>query len=68
MGLLDPPSALGFRLCWQSASNHHGALGMTFLLFSQNRNCIVRVSLLRERVPRSAFGLQRSARTQVYPQ
>src|SRR5437762_14025321 len=28
---------------------------MTFLLFSQNRNCIARVALLRERVPRSAF-------------
>jgi hypothetical protein len=45
-----------------------GALGTTFLLFSQNRNCIARVALLRERVPRSAFGLQSSARTQVYPQ
>jgi hypothetical protein len=41
---------------------------MTFLLFPQNRNCIARVALLRERVPRSAFGLQRDARTQVYPQ
>jgi hypothetical protein len=47
---------------------HHNAIEMTFLLFSQNRNCIVRVSLLRERVSRSAFGLQRDARTQVYPQ
>ncbi|PYL90064.1 MAG: hypothetical protein DMF16_05530 [Verrucomicrobia bacterium] len=45
-----------------------GAFGATFLLFSQNRNCIARVALLRERVPRSAFGLQRGARAQVYPQ
>jgi hypothetical protein len=48
--------------------DRYDVFGMTFLFFSQNRNCIVRVALLRERVPRSAFGLQRSARTQAYPQ
>jgi hypothetical protein len=68
MRLLDPPCASPFRPVSQSASAAPAPLGTTFLLFSQNRNCIARVALLRERVPRSAFGLQRGARAQVYPQ
>jgi hypothetical protein len=57
---------LGFPLA--GSYGRHGTPGMTFLLFSQNRNCIGRVALLRERVPRSALALQRGVRAQVYPQ
>src|SRR5437773_7956383 len=57
---------LGFPLA--GSFGRHGTPGLTFLLFSQNRNCIRRVALLRERVPRSALALQRGARAQVYPE
>jgi hypothetical protein len=68
MRLLDPTLRSGLSPGLPISIGHHHAIEITFLLFSQNRNCIVRVSLLRERVSRSAFGLQRGARTQVYPQ
>jgi hypothetical protein len=34
----------------------------------KNEACVTAIALLREPVPRSAFGLQRNARAQVYPQ
>ena len=37
-------------------------------LFTKNDACVAANPLLRERVPQSAFGWQRGARTQVYPQ
>ncbi|PYI78482.1 MAG: hypothetical protein DMF04_03120 [Verrucomicrobia bacterium] len=59
------------RLCLHSAARKNRSLISSIQepdYSRKNEACVTAIALLRERVPRSPFGLQRNARAQVYPQ